>query len=140
MAISIRLGAKALLPFLAAGVAACTVDAAPQQPAPSPNVQQARAAPWGFDLPGRNPAVRPGDDFFEHANGTWLRTVEIAPGLSKRQAFDDVADVADAGIDIGKADACSVAIDPYPVLVYRPILMSCPRTAPFGNSAVWTLT
>ena len=28
---------------------------------------------WGFDLSGRDTAVRPGDDFFGYANGTYLQ-------------------------------------------------------------------
>jgi len=31
----------------------------------------------GIDRAGMNTAVQPGDDFFEYANGTWLRTTEI---------------------------------------------------------------
>ena len=27
-------------------------------------------APWGFNLPGRDPGVKPGDDFFGYADGT----------------------------------------------------------------------
>jgi putative endopeptidase len=27
---------------------------------------------WGFDLAGRDPATKPGDDFFRYANGAWL--------------------------------------------------------------------
>ena len=31
---------------------------------------------WGYDLTARDPAVKPGDDFFRNANGGWLaRTV-----------------------------------------------------------------
>lgn len=29
-------------------------------------------APWGFDLSGMNKRVRPGDSFYEYANGRWL--------------------------------------------------------------------
>ncbi|NVJ99202.1 MAG: M13 family metallopeptidase [Alphaproteobacteria bacterium] len=32
---------------------------------------------WGVDLTGLNKAVKPGDDFFAYANGTWLDTHEI---------------------------------------------------------------
>jgi predicted metalloendopeptidase len=31
----------------------------------------------GIDLDGMDRAVAPGDDFFRHANGTWLKTTEI---------------------------------------------------------------
>ena len=26
---------------------------------------------WGFDLAGVDPSVKPGDDFYAYANGTW---------------------------------------------------------------------
>jgi hypothetical protein len=32
---------------------------------------------WGFDIPGENAAVKPGDDFFEFANGGWLARTAI---------------------------------------------------------------
>ena len=40
----------------------------------------ARAAPApaaGIDLDGMDRSVAPGDDFYRHANGTWLKTTEI---------------------------------------------------------------
>ena len=46
--------------------AACAQDAArPQYGA------------WGFDLTAMDPAVKPGDDFNQYANGAWLRRTEI---------------------------------------------------------------
>lgn len=32
---------------------------------------------WGFDLTTRDQAVKPGDDFFRHAVGAWLKSTEI---------------------------------------------------------------
>ncbi|HQR45415.1 MAG TPA: M13 family metallopeptidase [Thermoanaerobaculia bacterium] len=37
----------------------------------------AAPAAGGIDLAGMDPAVPPGDDFFRHANGVWLKTAEI---------------------------------------------------------------
>src|SRR5206468_334699 len=34
---------------------------------------------WGFDLSGRDTAVRPGDDFFAYANGTYIEKIQIPP-------------------------------------------------------------
>ncbi|NJD31124.1 MAG: peptidase M13 [Gammaproteobacteria bacterium] len=34
---------------------------------------------WGFDVAGADLDVRPGDDFFRYANGTWLATAKIPP-------------------------------------------------------------
>jgi putative endopeptidase len=32
---------------------------------------------WGFDISGENAAIKPGDDFFEFANGDWLAGTRI---------------------------------------------------------------
>jgi putative endopeptidase len=38
---------------------------------------QPRFGSAGLDLAARDLSVKPGDDFFHHANGTWLKNVEI---------------------------------------------------------------
>jgi endothelin-converting enzyme/putative endopeptidase len=38
---------------------------------------QARYGTAGIDLAARDLAVKPGDDFFHHANGSWLKAVQI---------------------------------------------------------------
>jgi putative endopeptidase len=52
-------------------------DGMPGQPAPARRAGQARYGTFGVDLAAQDPAVKPGDDFYRYANGTWLRTVEI---------------------------------------------------------------
>src|SRR5437016_461096 len=37
---------------------------------------------WGFDSSGARTSVRPGDDFFRYANGTWLDKTQIPPDKS----------------------------------------------------------
>jgi putative endopeptidase len=47
---------------------------------------------WGFDLAGANQAIRPGDDFFRYANGSWIDRTEIPadkPAYSLRLAMTD---------------------------------------------------
>jgi putative endopeptidase len=39
--------------------------------------QSAHFGTWGFDISGENAAVKPGDDFFEFANGGWLARTPI---------------------------------------------------------------
>lgn len=39
--------------------------------------QKAAVGEWGFDTAGMDMSVKPGDDFFRYANGTWLKTVQI---------------------------------------------------------------
>src|SRR6476619_1426880 len=50
---------------------AASLLAAAPNPTPS-------ASP-GIDLSGIDRAVRPGEDFFAHANGAWLKATEIPP-------------------------------------------------------------
>src|SRR6516162_4941761 len=47
-------------------------------PAPEPRGGRAAAVP-GLDPASIDSSVRPGDDFFRHANGRWLATAEIPP-------------------------------------------------------------
>src|ERR1700679_86288 len=32
---------------------------------------------WGIDLAGMDKSVKPGDDFFDYANGTWYKNAAI---------------------------------------------------------------
>lgn len=52
--------------------------------------------PWGFDLAGRDLAVRPGDDFNEYANGTYLKVTEIPADKSSFGPFDVLYENAQA--------------------------------------------
>ena len=51
---------------------------------------------WGFDLAGRDTAVKPGDDFNEYANGTYLRTTEIPADKARFGPFDVLYENAQA--------------------------------------------
>ncbi|MGH7015557.1 MAG: peptidase M13, partial [Caulobacteraceae bacterium] len=45
---------------------------------------------WGFDLAGRDLAVKPGDDFYEYAVGDYLKTLRIPPDRSRWGSFSEV--------------------------------------------------
>ena len=51
---------------------AWAADAPPKTPAP-------KYGPWGVDYADMDKSVKPGDDFFAYAEGTWLRNHPIAP-------------------------------------------------------------
>jgi putative endopeptidase len=51
----------------------------------------AKIAPWGFDLDGLNESVRPGDSFFQYANGTWLGENMIPDDRVAWGTFDALA-------------------------------------------------
>ena len=57
----------------------------------------AGAAPKGvgIDLEGMDKSVAPGDDFFKHANGAWLRVTEIPPDRGSYGAGVIVSDRTD---------------------------------------------
>jgi putative endopeptidase len=65
---------------------ACT-----HHPAQTPQAQsqgKAQIPPWGLDLSARDPAVKPGDDFYHYADGHWLATHSI-PADHTRWGFVD---------------------------------------------------
>jgi putative endopeptidase len=50
---------------------------------------------WGFDAAGADMAMKPGDDFFRYANGTWLDRTPIPadkPAVSLRLAMTDLTE------------------------------------------------
>jgi putative endopeptidase len=50
-------------------------------------VAQARIGSWGVDLDNRDPNIRPGDDFFGYANGSWLKNYELPADKSSYGSF-----------------------------------------------------
>ena len=51
---------------------------------------------WGFDISGENAAIKPGDGFFEFANGGWLARTPIPAdktGISIDVLIDDLTEV-----------------------------------------------
>jgi putative endopeptidase len=69
----VRLRSAALAAILAAGTTAAAVTASAARQAPAPQ----SFGRWGVDLSARDSHVRPGDDFFAYANGSWLAKAEI---------------------------------------------------------------
>jgi len=58
-----------------------------QSTAPKP-----KYGPWGVDYASMDKSVKPGDDFFRYAEGTWLRTSPIAPDKSRAGYNYDLPD------------------------------------------------
>ncbi len=58
---------------------------------------------WGFDLSTMDRSIAPGDDFFRHVSGTWMKTTQIPPDRSRWGSFnmlgakseDDVRDAVE---------------------------------------------
>ncbi|WP_022682500.1 M13 family metallopeptidase [Sphingobium bisphenolivorans] len=66
---------------------------------------------YGFDTKGMDPSVKPGDDFYLHANGGWAKATPIPPDKSNYGAFnvlDDLSRERTRGIlEAAKADPAS---------------------------------
>ncbi|MBN9569657.1 MAG: hypothetical protein J0H30_01035 [Alphaproteobacteria bacterium] len=45
---------------------------------------------WGVDLTSMDTAIKPGDDFFEYVNGTWLKTAKIPDDRASTGSFQDL--------------------------------------------------
>jgi len=65
----------------------------------SPAITSAAGKPmygaWGFDLAGADRAMKPGNDFFRFANGTWIDKTQIPsdkPSYSLRLAMTDLTE------------------------------------------------
>ncbi|GGO74250.1 M13 family metallopeptidase [Bowmanella pacifica] len=89
---------KTLLASLIAStfvLAACGDNKAPQvSQAPTEQVQKGNAelGSFGVDLTARNEAVKPGDDFFMYASGTWYDNFEMPADKTRYGAFSELAD------------------------------------------------
>jgi putative endopeptidase len=70
------------------GGAASAQDASAQHSHGTAGAVHSPFGAWGFDLAGRDTSVKPGDDFNEYANGTYLRTTEIPADKSRFGPFD----------------------------------------------------
>ena len=52
--------------------------------------------PAGLDMTGPDASTRPGDDFFQYANGAWLARTEIPPDKSSMDVFEALGDRTEA--------------------------------------------
>lgn len=56
------------------------------------STQQAEIGSFGVDLSARNEAIKPGDDFFMYASGSWYDTYELPADKTRFGAFSALAD------------------------------------------------
>ncbi len=49
---------------------------------------------FGFDTAGMDTTVNPGDNFFEYANGTWLKNTDIPADKASYSSFDILQDLS----------------------------------------------
>ena len=75
--------------LMSASLAAVLATAGLAHAATAPTPQaSATAGLWGFDLAGRDTTVAPGSDFYQYANGTYLKSLVIPPDRPRYGTFD----------------------------------------------------
>ena len=62
------------------------------------NLTAMRFGSWGFDLSGRNEQVKPGDDFYEYANGKFVERTVIPPDRVRFGNFDALGILSEARV------------------------------------------
>jgi putative endopeptidase len=60
------------------------------------DVKAQRYGAWGLDTAGMDRSVKPGDDFFTYANGTWAKNTPIPADRSSFGAFAILRDLSEA--------------------------------------------
>jgi putative endopeptidase len=76
-------------------LAGCASGAASNATAPAAPRAPAAIGAWGVDLAARDLNVKPGDDFFRYANGTWLANTPIPNDRVRWGTFDILREKSD---------------------------------------------
>src|SRR3569832_2039820 len=72
-------------------LATVAVAAVCLQGAASAAPEAPRYGAWGFDLKGEDVRVKPGDDFYRYANGTYVDTLELPADRARVGMFDGLS-------------------------------------------------
>ena len=72
-------------------LATVAVAAVCLQGAASAAPEAPRYGAWGFDLKGEDVRVKPGDDFYRYANGTYIDTLELPADRARVGMFDGLS-------------------------------------------------
>ena len=85
----------AILASVALSFPAVAATKAAKPAAAKPASGKPQLGTWGVDLTGRDMTIKPGDDFWKHANGTWDKRTEIAPDRTSVGGFVTLADLSE---------------------------------------------
>src|SRR6266542_6213929 len=92
--------------FVAATISLTTALASLAQPQP-----QIRQSP-PLDANNRDSSVKPGDDFFLFANGSWIKQTEIPPEYSRWGAFNELIELNNDALHTIAEKAAQTQVDP----------------------------
>ena len=70
------------------------------QPAPTEASLQPKYGTWGFDASGEDRSIKPGDDFFAFADGTYNTTLKIPADHTRFGSFDVLGDLSEARVHL----------------------------------------
>ncbi len=77
---------------------------------------KAKLGNWGIELDAIDPAVSPGEDFFQHASGTWLREYEIPEDLSSFGSFYQLRIESEENVKKILDESAGAQVDPNSVM------------------------
>ena len=97
----------------AAGVAALAVLGLSLRP-PVARAADGKAAigAWGVDLTAMDRSIAPGDDFFRHTGGTWMKNTQIPPDRSRWGSFNILAAKSETDVRAVLEDAAKAPLTP----------------------------
>lgn len=108
---TLLLSAAATALALAATMAQADQPTTPTAATPAAAAAKPTYGSYGFDAAGMDKSVKPGDDFYDYANGTWAKNTPIPADKSNYGAFntlDDLSRTRTRGIlESAKADPTS---------------------------------
>lgn len=80
---------QSILPFAVSGAASGAVAG------DATSLESPRFGTWGFDISGMDTTVKPGDDFYKFANGTWESKTQIPSDRVRYGNFDKLAELSE---------------------------------------------
>src|SRR5262249_48944810 len=93
----------------AALIATLALAGGPSTPLVAQPAEQPQFGSWGFDLSGMDPKAKPGDSFYDYANGTWDARTEIPPDKARFGMFDVLRDKSEEQLRVIVEDAAKEA-------------------------------
>jgi putative endopeptidase len=76
-------------------LASCATPIITSNANPIAQSKKAQIGEFGFDAAGMDKSFKPGDDFYQYANGTWLKQTPIPPEKSNYGMFTRLADLSE---------------------------------------------
>src|SRR5215470_734264 len=93
----------------AALIATLALAGGPSAPLGAQPAEQPQFGSWGFDLSGMDPKAKPGDSFYDYANGTWDARTEFPPDKARFGMFDVLRDKSEEQLRVIVEDAAKEA-------------------------------